>query len=194
MVLANDLPEQNAGLGIESGARLVEEEHLWVVHHGASDGKPLHHAAREPAHELIAALGKLELFQQRVGELIALPGAESKVSTVEDEDLTRREREVEIGALRDDADQALDLGLLLPDIEVADPGLAGCGSHASSQHADRSGLAGAVGTEESEDFAGTHFERHSVECRDLRTGWLGFGIAARDEGATSSHRWSRVEY
>src|SRR6185369_8106665 len=49
VVFANDLPEQQTRLRIESGAWFVEKEHLRIVHHRACDRETLHHAAGEPA-------------------------------------------------------------------------------------------------------------------------------------------------
>jgi len=42
------------------------------VHHGAGDGKPLHHPAQKTAHHLVGALRELELLKQRVSALIPL--------------------------------------------------------------------------------------------------------------------------
>jgi hypothetical protein len=72
VVFANDLPQENPGLRIEPGARFVEKQDLWIVHHGAGNGKPLHHASGEAAHHLVRAFGELELLEQRVGALISL--------------------------------------------------------------------------------------------------------------------------
>ena len=67
VVLANDFPEQQSRLRIEAGARLVEEEHLRIVHHGARDGEALHHAAGESADHLVGAVGQLEAVEKRCG-------------------------------------------------------------------------------------------------------------------------------
>jgi len=45
VVLANDLPQEQARLRVETGAGLVQKQHLRIVHHGARDGEALHHAA-----------------------------------------------------------------------------------------------------------------------------------------------------
>ncbi len=64
VVIADDVPEQQAGLRIEAGGRLVEEQHFGIVHHGAGDGEALHHAAGEAADHVVGAVGQLEAFQQ----------------------------------------------------------------------------------------------------------------------------------
>ena len=72
MVFTNDLPQENTRLRIEPGARLVEKQNLRIVHHRASNRKPLHHSAGKAAHHLVGALGKLEPREQSVGALISL--------------------------------------------------------------------------------------------------------------------------
>src|SRR6202166_5031338 len=129
MIFANDLPEKNPGLRIEPGTRLIEKQHLRIVHHGAGDGKPLHHAAGKPADHLVSAFCELELLEQRVGALISLLGCDSEISRVKDENLASGQRKIQVGALRYDADQALDLSLLLPHIVLPDPSLAGSRPH-----------------------------------------------------------------
>ena len=62
VVVADDLPEQQARLRIEAGGGLVEEQHFGIVHHGAGDGEPLHHAAGEVAHHVVGAVDELEFF------------------------------------------------------------------------------------------------------------------------------------
>ena len=60
VVFANDLPQEQLGLRIQSSTRLVEKQHLRIVHHGPCNGKPLHHAAGKAAHHLVGAIAQLE--------------------------------------------------------------------------------------------------------------------------------------
>ena len=64
VVLADDFPEEQAGLRVEPGRRLIEEEDLGVVHHGARDRETLHHAAGESAGEVVGAVGELESLEE----------------------------------------------------------------------------------------------------------------------------------
>ena len=75
VVLANDLPQEQTRLRIEAGAGLVEKKHLRIVHHGARDGKPLHHAAGKAAHHLVGAVGELEALEQRGRALLRVRGS-----------------------------------------------------------------------------------------------------------------------
>ena len=60
-----------------------------------------------------------------------------EVRAVEGEDLPRREIEIEVGPLRDDADEPLDVDATLPDVEVADPRLPRSRLDARRQDANR---------------------------------------------------------
>ena len=72
VVFANDLPEQDARLRIEPGARLIEKQNLRIVHHGAGDRQALHHSAGKSTDHLRGAIGELEFFEQFVGALAFL--------------------------------------------------------------------------------------------------------------------------
>src|SRR5579859_6146990 len=103
VVLANDLPKQQLGLWIKAGAGLIEKKDLGIVHHGARDREPLHHAAGETADHLIAAIGELESVEESVGALTALGRVEAEVGAVKEQNLAGGEGEVQVGALCDDS-------------------------------------------------------------------------------------------
>ena len=52
--------------GVEVGARLVEEQHLGVVQHGAADGQALDHAARVGVDLVVGARGQPDALEQLV--------------------------------------------------------------------------------------------------------------------------------
>src|SRR3569832_2155084 len=56
VVFTNDFPEQQTRLRIETGTRLVEKQHLRIVHHRARDRESLHHAGGKATHKLIGAI------------------------------------------------------------------------------------------------------------------------------------------
>src|SRR5271156_3052155 len=157
------------------------------MHHGASNRKPLHHASGKAPHHLVCALSEFELLKQRVGALISELGANSEVGAVKNEDLAGSQRKIQIGSLRHDADQMLDPGLFLPDLMLANPGLAGRWPHASSQHSDRGGFARAVWTKKAENLSGKNLERKSVKSRNLCLRLLpAFRIGARHKTTSST--------
>src|SRR4029077_14120509 len=153
VVLADDLPQKQACLRIETGTGFIQKKHMRVVHHGARDGKALHHSAGESADDFIGAVGELESLEKRCGARIAFVRAEAKVGAVKSENFASRQRKIEIGTLGDDADQAFDRGLFFPYVMFADPGLAGGRANARGENADGSGFACAVWSQQAEDFA-----------------------------------------
>ena len=161
------LAEEEARLGIESRARLVEKKDVGVVHHGPCDGEALHHPAGKSERLLICAVGELELFEERVGPFPPFLRGEAEVGAVKGEDLPRGEREVEIGTLRHDSDQPLDGLAVLPDVEVPDPGTTRRGLDSGGDDANGGGLARTVRPEEPEDLARLHLQRQSVERHDV---------------------------
>ncbi len=65
--VAEDLPQGDPALRVESGGRLVEEQHLRPVHDRPGDHQPLRHAAGERHHRRARALGETELLEQPGG-------------------------------------------------------------------------------------------------------------------------------
>jgi hypothetical protein len=157
-VAADDLPKHQPRLRIETRGRLVEEQHLGIVHHGARDGEPLHQAARQFAGHLAGAVGEFELLQLLVGAARSLPGALTKIGAVKQQHLAGSQRKIQVGPLRHHADQALGLDLLLPDVELADERAAAGGLGTGGQDADGSGLARPVRPQQTEDFAGGNLQ------------------------------------
>ncbi len=90
VVLANDLPEKQARLRIQSRARLIKEKHQRIVHHGACDGESLHHAAGKSADDLVGAIGELEPLEQRGSAIVAFVGTEAKIGAVKSKNFASR--------------------------------------------------------------------------------------------------------
>src|SRR5205823_12960311 len=120
VILADDLPQKQSGLWVETRAGLVEEKHARVVHHGARDGEALHHASGESANKLVGTVDELKAVEQCVRSLRPLHGAEAEIGAVENQNLAGREGEIQVGALRHDPNQALDRRLFFPNIVLAD--------------------------------------------------------------------------
>jgi hypothetical protein len=137
------------------------------VHHRSGDRQPLHHAAGKSEDELVGAVAQLEPLEQLRRQRIPLCGTEPEVSAVKGEDFARRQPEVEVWALRHNADRAFHGHALARYAVRANPSFSARGLHARGEHADSSGLSSAVGAEQAEDFAGRDFERQTIERRDL---------------------------
>src|SRR5882724_8939407 len=131
IVFANDFPQEQAGLRVEASAGFVEKKNLRVVHHGARDGKALHHTAGEAADHLVGAIGEFEALQEGCRALGAFLRGEAEIRAVKRQDLTSGKGEIQIGALGDNADETLDGDLRLPNVVFSDKRLAAGGAHAS---------------------------------------------------------------
>ncbi len=64
--LADHVPQREPALRIEAGGRLVEEQHVGVVHDRPGDHQPLRHAARQLVHVRRGAVGEPELLEQLI--------------------------------------------------------------------------------------------------------------------------------
>jgi hypothetical protein len=71
--------------------------------------------------------------------------------------------------LRDHGDPLFDPDGIGGNVEAHDGGRSGGGNHAGDQYADAGGFAGAVGAEESENFAAADFECDAIDG-------VGFGL------------------
>ena len=148
--------------------RLVEEQHLRLVHQRPRD----HHALRLPAREQVgldvAALAQPELLEQLVGPRGRLGGRHAVVGGVKGQVAADRHRAVEVAALGDDREHAPGPHRVGADVDAADHRPAAGGLHARGQHPDRGRLAGAVRAEQAEHLAGLDRERDPVDRVDRR--------------------------
>ena len=65
--LLDDAPQVAATHGIESGRRLVEEEHRRAVHEGGGEVEPASHATRVRPYRPVGGVGKAERLEQLLG-------------------------------------------------------------------------------------------------------------------------------
>ena len=98
------IPDDVARLRVETGRRLVEQQHVRVVHERARDRQAALHAAGERLDGVVCALGQLHEFEQLVRTHAQLLAGETEVAAVDDEVLAHGELVVERVQLRDDAE------------------------------------------------------------------------------------------
>ena len=161
------LPEVGAGLRVEAGGRLVEEDQRRRVdqpHHDVeaallAAGHVLGHPPPEPVElelvEQLLALGHGVL----AGHPVEHPVVDDLVAGV-----GAGERRADLGAV---ADAAPDLDRLRWPRRSRPPGGAGGRREQRDQHPQRGGLAGAVGAEEADHLALGHVEVDAVDGVDL---------------------------
>src|SRR5580692_8780017 len=194
IVFANDLPQQQAGLRIETSAWFIEEKHLRIVHHGARDRKTLHHAAGKSANDLVGAVGEFEALEQRGRAMVALVRTEAEIGAVKNEDFARGQRKIEVGPLGHHADQSFDRGLFFPNVMFADPGLASGWLYARGEDPHGCGFPSAVRPQKAKNFAWVDIERNSVERDNFRFRLLALAalLSKRESARACRERRRRV--
>jgi hypothetical protein len=95
------------------------------------------------------------------------PGAMPRMSAMNDRKPARSHFAIGRRALGQVADAALGLQRLCFDVEAADADAALGGGQEAGDHLHRRRLAGAVGTQEAEDFAGADGETHLVDGQQI---------------------------
>ena len=142
---ADDLPEVAAGDRVETERRLVEEHHLRVGEQGAGDLQAAAHAAAVGPDDIVGALGQPDRGEQRGDPPLGVRHAPQP--RVQPQVLGAAEVVVEHAVLEDDADRAPDRDGVGPHVVAADRRLPARRPHQGGEHADRGGLARAVGAQ-----------------------------------------------
>ena len=157
----DQLVENVHGMGVEPRVGLVEQHYRRVVHERPGDGDALGHAARERAHPIEPAMfephGIEKLYHAvlRVGHAVEL--------RVQKQVLLGGEVGVEHRVVRDEPDGlAHALGLLLH-VDARERHRSLRGPRQRGEHAQKRGLARAVGPEHREERALRQRERHVVD-------------------------------
>ena len=167
---------------VESGRRLVEQEHPRVAEERRGDAEPLAHPVRVAADLVLRAVAKLDDVEHLVDPAA---GAASVVVGEQLQVPSSAHVGVEAGPL----DEARDSfqGPRPVDERVAPEQLrrAGGGPDQPEQHPQRGRLAGPVGAEVAEDVAGLDGEVDVVDRDDLT---VALDQPARDDGARRSSK------
>ena len=157
------VPHRRPRLRVESGCRLVEEQHLRPVHEAERDVEAALHAAGVGADEPARRLGQREALQELVRPAPGGLGGLAVEVTLEDEVLAAGGGRVGPGALADDADDTTRLGRVSPDVDALDGRAALVGDRQRGQDLDGGSLAGAVRADQGVDRAGGDGEVKAVE-------------------------------
>ena len=160
------VPEVAAGLRVERGGRLVEEDHLGVVHQRAGDREPLRLAAREV---LDAGAGLVD--QPDPLEPLVAAGGRHAVQRGERVDLLARGQPLEERRrLQLYADPRQQAGVARPRRLAQHRDGARVRLPEALDHLQGGGLAGTVRPEDPEELALGHLEAHPVDCPELPVG------------------------
>lgn len=158
---AQHLPQIAAGLRVEGGRRLVQEDQLRAVDEGGGDGQALALAAGEVLHEDVPLLGEPHALQRAVGgRRCAAVQARDR-----DEVLARALPYEEGRGLGLHAHPGQQVGVAGPGTPAEDGDRAAVGLPQSLHDLDEGRLARPVGAEQSEELAAAHVEETPSTAR-----------------------------
>ncbi len=160
--VVDEIPHSASGLGVEAGCGFVEEHCDGVVDECDGDREALFLSAGEVFVLGLGAFGEVDFFESFFGGHVgAVKGGEEFDGLFEVE-------VVEEGVLLElDSDHAFDAGWISGYVYACDVGFAAVEVTEALKDLDSGGLAGAVGSEHSEDFAATDFEGDTVYGDDV---------------------------
>ena len=154
----DEIPQLPPRLRIEARGRLVEEQKIRIAHQGASQRQPLFLPARKIPHPRWRFL--LELHQ---GDDLLRRRASGEEAAEQAHGFVHRELFGKLRLLELDAQALAELRRVGRPVQTQNLDLAGIGRGKALADLDGSGLAGAVGTEETETFRRLHFEVQAVD-------------------------------
>jgi len=159
---ADGVPHGDAALWIEAGAGFVEEEHFGVMGDGAGDLDTLREAAGELRRIGTGALREMKLREELVGALLRLYAGEAEVKTMEVDVFEDGAGAIERVVLWHNTDISTGHGWRCDYVNSCDVNFAECGQGTGGADANRGGFSGAVGAEQTEEFALAHAKVDSV--------------------------------
>ena len=161
--LLDELPRFDDLFRIQPRGRLVEDEHVGVVDEGLGEADTLLVALGQLAAEPVAHVVDARPFHDLLQALAAFAARDALDLGDELEILDDAHVRVERRRFRKVAGPALGVNRLVEDVEPGDNGFAVGGRHVAGQNPHRRRLAGAVGSEEPEDFAALDSEADVVD-------------------------------
>src|ERR1044071_762626 len=161
----DEIPELPPRLGIEAGGGLVEKEELGIGDEGARERQPLLLTTRQLPHATVALLPELDRIEDFLEGTGPLVEAAKELQGLGDGEFVG-----ELGFLeRDPEALAQGSGAGLPGF-AEDANLTRVGLVQPLADLDGGGLAGAIGAEQTEAFAGADLEIEPVDGDDILVG------------------------
>jgi hypothetical protein len=164
---ADLLPHRAAGLGIEPGGRLVEEQHLRSVDEADRHVQAALHAARVAARHPVGGAAEVEALEQVAHASCQALAPQAVQMALQRQVLPTRGLQVEAAPLADAADATPHLAGLAAHVDARHRGPAAVGSGERGEDLHERRLAGPVRAEQAEDRAGGDGEGDASEGLDL---------------------------
>jgi ATPase subunit of ABC transporter with duplicated ATPase domains len=156
--LSHLIPQCHARVRIEPGCRLVEKEHLRFVYKRKCKVEASPHASRVSPDSAVGSRREPYRPQQDVAALATLGLVDSVQDRLKTEQLSARHKRIDCGVLKSDADRAPDSIGFVHHVVPRDPRTPGRRPEQRGEHSNRGRLAGAVGSEEAENFPSRKLE------------------------------------
>ena len=153
-------------LGVHGRRRLVQQQEGRVVEHGPDEGQFLAHPFGVFGQPLAGGLGQPKAGQQFIGTAADLRLRKALEPTEKGQIFVAAHPQVKAGEFGEQADGVAHLAGLAHRIETGHPRPALAGFEDGGQHPHRGRLARAVGTQQGQDFAGSHPQAHAVHRRE----------------------------
>ncbi len=134
---------------VEVGVRLVQQQQLRIVEHGARDRHALDHAARERSQRLVGT----RVHRHRLEQLVHALVLDAVQTRVEAQVLARGQLAVEQRLMAEQADARAHRPRLARQARAEHAHAAGVRTQQAREHAQQRRLAGAVGAEHDERLA-----------------------------------------
>ena len=190
--LVDQVPHRVAATRIETGRRLVEEQHRRPADEAHGDVEPAPHPARVRAGGAIGGAREVEALQQLAGTGAGVPPGLVEEAPDVLEVLEAGQPLIDRGVLPGEADAGASTPRVGDDVDPVDDGAALVGPEQRGQDAHGGGLARTVGSEHAEDGRPLHAEVDPAQClRRPEALDQPLGQHRRHRLAAASLLWSR---
>src|SRR5919112_1302007 len=156
-------PQLVAQLHVYARRRLVQEQHLGVVHEGPGEEHAPFHPSRERIGSLPTFPRELEPLQELLGPLAGLLSGDTVVSGVEEQSLLDGQELIQVHFLGGNPDHTPRLPKLPKGVFPEDLDRARIGPGQADHAVYERRLSGPVGPQQPEELTGLHLERDLVE-------------------------------
>ena len=146
--VADERPRVEAGPGVQSGGRFVEDEDLWAADKAGAQVEAASHASRVGLDWPVGRLEQAEPVERFLGSRLGHLSAQSVEPADHHQVLSSGEGFVDRGVLAGQADEASNSVRVVLDIDPADPCMSGVGGEESGQDPHQGGLPGPVGSQQ----------------------------------------------